>query len=72
MLKPSHRTQADAVAFRLPSVWAGRSIGFRAFPYYHLVTPDLRSLSKVKRRKFFCFQVFAGNASKDVNPQCGK
>jgi len=33
-------------------VWAGRSIGFRAFPYYHLVTPDLRSLSKVKRRKF--------------------
>ena len=26
-----HRTQADAVAFWLPSVWAGRSIGFRAF-----------------------------------------
>jgi hypothetical protein len=51
-LKVSHRTQADAVAFRLPSVWAGRSIGFRAFPYYHLVTPDLRSLSKSDGESF--------------------
>src|ERR1700687_5856331 len=31
-----------------PTIWAGRSIGFRALFQNHRVTPDLRSLSLLK------------------------